>query len=123
MKIVLCCGSRSWTNVGIIDDTFTTLRDRYIDGISIIHGAARGADVLSGKQAKAFGWWVKEYPADWNRHGKGAGLIRNLHMLDQLDPKHDLVIAFWDGTSRGTKHTIDNATKRKIPVWIISDPD
>ena len=57
--------------------------------------------------------------ANWNEDGKRAGILRNLRMLDQ---KPDLVIAFWDGQSTGTQHTITEARKRGIPVEIISDP-
>jgi hypothetical protein len=52
-------------------------------------------------------------PADWKTHGRSAGPKRNLMMLDM---KPDLVLAFWDGKSPGTKHLIENARKRGIPV-------
>jgi hypothetical protein len=41
--------------------------------------------------------------------------MRNQQMVDQCDK----VVAFWDGQSRGTKHTVDLATAKGIPVDII----
>jgi hypothetical protein len=39
-----------------------------------------------------------------------------------LDTDPDVVIAFWDGTSRGTRHTIDSAIRRGIPVEAYIEP-
>lgn len=83
----------------------------------ILHGGARGADRLADIIARALGFEVEVYPADWTL-GKYAGILRNLEMLDS---KPDLVIAFWDGSSRGTKHTMDAAFKRGIPVLATID--
>jgi len=80
-----------------------------------MHGGARGVDRLAARYADQLGHLVEEYEADWETHGKKAGIMRNLAMLDQ---RPDLVIAFWDGESRGTKHTIDEASRREIPVEV-----
>jgi hypothetical protein len=47
--------------------------------------------------------------------GKSAGYIRN----DEMAQYADMLIAFWDGTSKGTKHMIDLANKRGIKVVVI----
>lgn len=83
-----------------------------------MHGTARGADRLAAGYADSLGLEVEHYPADWKRHGKRAGILRNLEMLD-AEPS--LVIAFWNGRSCGTKHTIDEARRRGIPVEIIRE--
>lgn len=54
----------------------------------------------------------------WNKHGKKAGILRNLEMLD-LSP--DLVVAFWDGQSKGTEHVIVTALSRDLDL-ILYDP-
>lgn len=75
-------------------------------------GAARGADSV------AIDWavvnWVRfrEYPADWDRHGRGAGFIRNQEMLD--DGKTDFVLAFPGG--RGTEDMVRRALKAGVKV-------
>ena len=56
------------------------------------------------------------YLADWERLGRGAGPERNRRMLEQSNP--DLVLAFWDGKSRGTKHMIEIAEKAGVPVIV-----
>lgn len=82
-------------------------------GTTVMHGGARGPDRLAGAYAESLGFEVEEYRADWKGLGKRAGIIRN---LDMLDAGPELVIAFWDGESAGTKHTITEARKRGIPV-------
>ena len=110
---VLVCGSRSWNRADLIAVKLSQLPR----GSEIIHGAARGADVTAASLARSLGIPERAYPADWRGKGKRAGIVRNLEMLDA---KPDLVVAFWDGESTGTKHTINEARKRGIDVEIIA---
>jgi hypothetical protein len=111
---VLVCGSRTWDDA----DTITL---RLLDlpaNAYILHGAAHGADQFAAEAAVAIGIPQRAFPADWNTYGKRAGVLRNIAMLDEGP---DVVIAFWDGQSRGTKHTIDEAKRRGIPVEVIRE--
>lgn len=81
---------------------------------TIVSGGAKGADFLGKKFAKENNLPYIEFPAKWKKHGKSAGYKRNIKIVD----KSDLIIAFWDGQSKGTKHTIDIATKTKTPIII-----
>ena len=105
---VLVCGSRGYSSRARIGLRLAELPA----GSEVIHGAARGADEIADGFAREFGMKVTRYPANWFKHGRKAGIIRNVEMLDT---KPDLVLAFWDGFSRGTKHTIDEAERRGIP--------
>jgi hypothetical protein len=58
-----------------------------------------------------------EFLADWKRDGRRAGILRNLRMLEFGKP--DEVLAFWDGSSKGTAHMIREARKAGVPVRII----
>jgi hypothetical protein len=83
--------------------------------IEVIHGDARGADRWAAEVARQLGCRVRAFPADWDRFGKRAGILRNLQMLDQ-EPV--LVLAFQFNGSRGTQHTISEARRRGIPVEV-----
>lgn len=113
MKI-LVCGDRNWSDR---DKILARLYELGED-VTVIHGACRGADQLAGQVAKSLGYRVLEFPADWDKHGKSAGPIRNRLMLDQ---KPDLVIAFHSNldSSRGTKDSVTEARRRHIPVEVI----
>lgn len=80
----------------------------------IISGAARGADALASRYASEHDIPLKEFPAEWDRLGKSAGFIRNKLIVEACDE----VVAFWDGKSRGTKHTIDLADNSGKPVSV-----
>lgn len=80
----------------------------------VISGAAPGADTLGSDWAVVNWTGLEEYPADWNTHGKKAGIIRNQEMAE----KADVLVAFWDGESRGTKHMIDTALKQGLEVHV-----
>lgn len=117
MKI-LACGSRTWDDGDFIEEALFTLD--YGAGALLIHGGARGADQLAGEAAEKLGLEVKEMKPDWETHGKKAGVIRNIQMLNE---EPDVVIAFWNGKSKGTKHTIMEALRRKVPHVVVLTRD
>ena len=113
---VLICGSRLTSRFDDPIAIWDLIHDRISQlpaGTTIIHGGATGPDEFAHKAAKMQGYHVTRYKADWKHEGRRAGILRNLRMLD-TNP--DLVIAYWDGKSRGTAHTVAEARKRGIPV-------
>ena len=80
--------------------------------ITIIQGEQRGADLLAKEWAESRGIKVEGYPADWEKHKKAAGPIRNKQMIDEGKPH--LVIAFPGGN--GTKNMVALAKRYGIPV-------
>ena len=86
-----------------------------IEYSEIVSGCARGADTLGKKYANDHNIPVKKFPAEWNKYGRSAGYIRNTEMADYAD----ILVAFWDGKSLGTKHMIDTATKKGLIVYTI----
>lgn len=109
---ILVCGGRDF------DDFFTLdmVMEAYLEEVPhIIHGGAKGADSLAGDWAYMNVLPCTVYPAQWNRHGKAAGPIRNQQMLDEGKP--DLVVAFPGG--RGTADMIRRARKAGVDVYEI----
>lgn len=111
---ILVCGGRNFndkeTLYGKLDKISRILSGR---DITIIHGAARGADSLANDWATDRKVQIEAFPADWNRHGKAAGPIRNQQMLTEGKP--DVIVAFSGGS--GTAHMISIARKAGIPVY------
>lgn len=77
-----------------------------------IDGVATGGDTVGHDWATWVGVPTRRFPADWAKHGKSAGSIRNQLML--FDGKPDLVIAFPGG--RGTADMVRKARKASIEV-------
>jgi hypothetical protein len=95
-----------------------TVKRKWPD-VRIINGTARGADRLCATLAVGYDFKVVDMPADWNTWGKAAGFKRNVAMLEHLDAAgKGLVLAFWDGVSKGTQHTIREARKRGLDVHV-----
>jgi hypothetical protein len=121
---ILVCGSRDWAKPLLIH----TLLDGFLanyEALTIIHGAARGADDAARVWAQACPSRVTElaFPADWATHGKAAGPIRNQQMLDQGRP--ELVLAFkdnfnWQLDRGGTENMVKIAHKAGIPTYVVS---
>lgn len=82
---------------------------------SIVCGEAKGADSLGRKYAEEHRIPINSCPADWEKHKKQAGYIRNETMAKNADA----CIAFWDGSSAGTKHMIDTASRMGLQVRVV----
>lgn len=82
--------------------------------IEIVSGTASGADRLGEEYAKRKNYQIVYFPADWDKHGKSAGYIRNKQMAEYADA----LIAFWDGQSKGTQNMIDLAKQHKLQVRV-----
>lgn len=113
MKIIIA-GSRNFNDYNLLKSNCDNLLTQFTN-IEIVSGTARGADKLGERYAREKGYSIKEFPANWNL-GKSAGYIRN----DEMAKYSDMLIAFWDGTSKGTKHMIDLANKRSLKVEIVN---
>ncbi len=83
---------------------------------TLISGGAIGADSLAEELINShfINPKVVIFKPDWGKYGKRAGFIRNELIINEADK----VIAFWDGQSKGTKHSIDLAIKARKPVDI-----
>ena len=79
----------------------------------VVSGCARGVDKIGEYWAKKHDIPIKRFPANW-KSGKMAGLIRNIEMANYADA----LIAVWDGQSRGTKHMIECAKRKKLDVFV-----
>lgn len=82
------------------------------EDIEIVSGGAKGVDSLGEQFARERDMAISKFPANWKEHGKAAGIIRNSQMADYAD----MLIAFWDGDSRGTKNMIETARKKRLIV-------
>lgn len=94
-------GSRGFSNYDVMARALDNLGLTSAD--TIVSGGAYGADALAEKYANAKGLATLIFKADWQKHGKKAGILRNQDIVDNSD----VVIAFWDGVSRGTNNTIN----------------
>lgn len=88
--------------------------------IEIVSGTSKGADSLGEQLANEMVFKLKKFPADWINFGKSAGYKRNKQMAEYAnESQNGVLIAFWDGISKGTKHMIDLANKNELQVYII----
>ena len=112
LKRFCVVGSRDMNNYYIV---YTYLKQYLPKDAIIITGGARGVDLLAEVYAEMNGHHCEVYEAQWDRFGNSAGMIRNAEMVKNSDH----LIAFWDGTSPGTKNMIDAWLKRSRKVVVI----
>lgn len=68
---VLICGDRNWNDTALVEKKLIDLeRNDFLvgGGLVIIHGAARGADLIAARAAFKLGIKLEHYPAHWQHH-------------------------------------------------------
>ena len=115
---VVVAGSRDFTNYTLLCNSLTRILSKKREEgykIIILSGRARGADKLGEKYAREQNISIETYPADWEKHGKKAGYIRNKEMIEVANA----CVVYWDGQSRGSAHTIRLAEEKGVPLRVI----
>lgn len=102
---VLVCGGRNYSDFDTVCHTLNRVVSQVGDIDTLIHGDASGADSLAKDWAESHHIPTLAYPAEWEKHGRAAGPIRNQRMIDYGKP--DIVVAFPGG--RGTGDMINRA--------------
>lgn len=125
MTRLLVCGSRSIRSQAVVSNGI----DEALRGWSLltpdieclVSGGAKGVDQLAELWAGPAGVRVERFVPDWEGQGRRAGIERNLAMLDFIgQSENPRVVAIWDGTSRGTKHSLDEARRRGFAVHLLT---
>lgn len=107
MKLAII-GSRNINNIDI--SKHITLNPS-----QIISGGAKGVDTLAADYAAINNIGLLVIKPDYKAHRQGAPIRRNEKIVQLCDQ----VLAFWDGSSRGTKYVIDYAQKLGKHVTIV----
>lgn len=110
---VIVAGGRDFDDYPRLCDVLDHILD---PGDTIVSGCAKGADSLALVYARQpeNDYSTEEFPADWEKHGKAAGPIRNQEMSQVAD----ILVAFWDGKSRGTKDMIERMARAKKEIHL-----
>ena len=117
MRLIVA-GSREIHNVDLIETHMLAFEDRY--GLfDLICGMARGVDMAAHDIAESYRIPIHEYPAEWDKYGRGAGYRRNVEMAQAADA----LLLVWDGESRGSKHMLDVAIQCRMPTIVIHTVD
>ncbi|HEY1010272.1 MAG TPA: SLOG family protein [Daejeonella sp.] len=111
MKLAII-GSRGFSDYkllkGCVINSFPDVR-------IIVSGGAKGADQLGETLAKELCLPTEIYLPEWSRYGRSAGLIRNSLIIKNSDA----LIAFWDGSSPGTKKSIEICRRIKKKLIVV----
>lgn len=101
-------GSRNFTDYELMSSTILSyFIENELNKITIVSGGAKGADTLAEKFAMENHLEITVFKPDWKKFGKRAGFLRNTIIIENSD----IVFAFWDSISNGTKDSIEKAEK------------
>jgi hypothetical protein len=112
MKVIVA-GSRTITDYELVKQTIEL--SGWLDEITmIVSGGARGVDQFALKFAEEYSITTATFKADWKKHGKSAGYIRNKEMAGYADR---LIALHWN-FSKGTNHMIETMLRQNKPVFL-----
>lgn len=107
-------GGRDYQNDFMVAEVLAVLNPSVV----LLEGGATGLDSLVREVREAAGFAGETFEADWSKHGKAAGPIRNREMLDS---GADILIAFPGG--KGTEDCVKAAKERGIPVLRLEEKE
>ena len=112
MRIAIV-GSRHFADPGRVADYVKSLPP----GTSIVTGSASGVDAAATKAAREKGIPVQVMPASFEELADSSKSVeRNQRLVDLCD----VLVAFWDGSSKGTRTTVDRAldSGKEVHVFV-----
>lgn len=116
---IIVCGGRDFDNRELCFKYLEKLVSMY-ENPEIVSGHAKGADTFGEEYAAMHELPVKIFKPDWKKYGRAAGPIRNKEMLTYAVEENPVVIAFWNGESKGTKNMIEQAKKANAKVHVVA---
>lgn len=127
---IIVAGGRDFDDYFLVkktlDEYLTDLRldnpdFHYYCDVEIVSGRARGADRLGEQYANSLNIRVACFEANWQKYGKVAGPMRNAEMAKYASEEGytGVLIAFWDGESRGTEHMIKVAERKGLEIKVV----
>jgi hypothetical protein len=112
---VAISGSRRYTLSWLVQECIATeYRKSHGEILFLVGDCPTGADRIAKSFLETAGWPYKEFYADWARDGRAAGPLRNREMIDF---GAELLIAFPDSDSRGTKDCAIYAASKGVEVY------
>ena len=115
---IIIAGGRDFHDYDFFEKHVSAMPYFSLDDIEIISGGASGVDTMAIRYAREHNLPLKVFPADWNKFGRAAGPIRNEQMAKYAseETNHGVLIAFWNGYSRGTGSMIRLAEQYGLKV-------
>lgn len=121
---VIIAGSRDYDNYKIFSAIVNMIfNDSYTvnDRVEIVSGGCSGPDIMGERYAHENDIECVTFPAEWKKYGRSAGIKRNNQMIQYASNSNiPTLIAFWNGKSKGTKHTIDQAKENNFRVFVVN---
>lgn len=108
-------GGRDFNDYTLLKESILAYIDAHEKPENIVSGGAKGADTLATQFATEMGIPLLIFKTDYQRYGRGATLVRNTQIIENAE----VVFAFWDGQSKGTKDSIKKAEKLEKELYVI----
>ena len=119
MYSLIIAGSRDFGDYKVmcweVDQALLRFKPSFGTPIEIVSGTAKGADELGEKYAREHRYKLRQFPANWDKHGKAAGFLRNKQMAEYADG----CIVFRVNKSKGSSHMIDLAKEYRLDLHVI----
>lgn len=113
---LMVIGSRNWRDEALVKSQMSSLHEElgHPEHVVVMTGGCEtGSDAMAERFARARGWSVEKYPADWKRFHSAAVSLRNRLMV-KSDP--DYCLAFILNGSSGASGACRAALRADVPT-------
>jgi hypothetical protein len=108
----IIAGSRSITSYQTVKAAIESCP--WLDEVTeVVTGGAQGVDLLADEWARYNKKNRVIFLANWEGHGRAAGVLRNARMATHADA----CIVIWDGKSPGSRNMLETAKREGLKVW------
>lgn len=116
MRRIAVIGSRGFNDYQFFVEKLEYLLQNLSDFSFCSGGASTGGDALIKRYCQENDLKLTEYLPEYDKYpGKVAPIKRNHTIVENSD----MLIAFFDGSSKGTSYTIKLAEKKGIPIRLV----
>lgn len=117
---VIIAGSRHFRDQAVLNAAMDVADACGIVPTLVLSGCAQGVDRMGERWAEHRHRnprpAVERHPAEWEKHGKAAGPMRNSEMVNNADA----LVALWDGESSGTADILRKARVRGLRIVCVT---
>lgn len=114
----IIAGGRKFNNFGLLaSEVDAILQGNFEEGtkMEVFSGGCKGVDKFGEKFANYRGHGLRLFGTATDHLPEDEWKQININMAAEAE----VLIAFWDGVSEGTKHMIDTANERGLLVFVV----
>lgn len=117
-KNIAIVGSRSFSNLNLLNEVMSEIIKKEGNFTNVVSGGAKGCDTLANEWATSNDVNMIVFLPKYENYPSKKKWMAPKERNTLIVENSDIVLAFWDMKSTGTKDTIDKSVERNKKVYL-----